>query len=160
MIDIEPGSGADGDADDMVRLHLRVGWYGLLVFLTLGVTLEALHGFKAGFYLDLSNEARRLLWRLAHAHGNLIALMSVAFAATCRLAPGLSGRRRAWASRCMLGALVLVPLGFFLGGLWLYPDTGDPGVAILLTPVGAALLFVAVLLTAAGCRRRAADAAS
>ena len=35
-------------------------------------------------------------------------------------------------------------LGFFLGGLFVH--AGDPGLGILLVPVGAALLFAAVWL--------------
>jgi hypothetical protein len=136
-----------------VHRHLQLGWWGLLIFLTLGVVLETLHGLKVGFYLDPASETQRLLWTLAHAHGALLSLISIAFAATCRLAPRLSGRARDWASRCLFAACLLVPLGFFFGGLWIYPETGDPGRWILLTPVGALLLFTAVLLTALGSRR-------
>ena len=53
--------------------HLSFGWWALFVFLMLGLVLEALHAFKFGYYLDSSNETRRLVWRLAHAHGTLIA---------------------------------------------------------------------------------------
>ena len=56
---------------DRARLHLRFGWWSLLVFMTLGLMLEALHAFKMGVYLDVSSETRRLLWTLAHAHGAL-----------------------------------------------------------------------------------------
>ena len=41
----------------------------MAVFGTLGLVLETLHGFKIGAYLDVSNETRRLMWRLAHVHG-------------------------------------------------------------------------------------------
>ena len=53
----------------LFRRHLRVGWWALLVFLSMGIALETLHGFKIGFYLDASNHTRLLLWTLAHAHG-------------------------------------------------------------------------------------------
>ena len=43
---------------------------------------------------------------------------------------------------------VLMPVGFFLGGVWIYG--GDPGLGVLLVPIGAAALFVAVALTARG----------
>src|SRR6185369_15955470 len=36
--------------------HVRFGYFALLAFLTLGVALEALHGFKIGFYLDVASE--------------------------------------------------------------------------------------------------------
>ena len=44
------------------NLHLRVGWWSLLVFLTVGIVLETLHGFKVGFYLDVGNDTRRMMW--------------------------------------------------------------------------------------------------
>ena len=43
-----------------------------------------------------------------------------------------------------------MPMGFFLGGVVIYD--GDPGLGILLVPIGGILLFVAVLLTALGVR--------
>jgi len=78
------------------RLHLRVGWWSLLVFLTLGLVLEALHGFKLGWYLDVSNQTRPLMWTQAHAHGTLLAMVNIAFALTAaRLAlPGRELVRR------------------------------------------------------------------
>src|SRR5690606_12227628 len=47
-------------------------------------------------------------------------------------------------------ASLLLPLGFFLGGLWHY--AGDPGLGVLLVPVGGALLVVAALLVLLGLR--------
>lgn len=128
------------------RLHLRVGWWSLLVFLTFGLVLEALSGFKVGLYLDVSNSTRRLMWTLAHAHGTLLSLLNIAFALTLRLVPGWKQSLRTSASRSLLGALALMPLGFVLGGAVTYG--GDPGLGVLLVPVGAVLLFTAVLLTA------------
>ncbi len=129
------------------RRHLRFGWWSLLVFLTLGAVLEAMHGFKVGWYLDVMNETRRLLWTLAHAHGTLLALTNIAFALTVQSA-ALTPRQFAIADPCLLAASVLLPAGFFLGGLFNYGI--DPGLGILLVPVGALLLFVGVLLTALG----------
>ena len=60
--------------------HLRVGWWGLTVFLTVGLLLEALHGFKVGFYTQPANHWRREMWTLAHAHGGLISMVSLMFA--------------------------------------------------------------------------------
>ncbi|MGK0200363.1 MAG: hypothetical protein ACI91J_003653, partial [Yoonia sp.] len=48
-------------------------------------------------------------------------------------------------------ATVLVPGGFFMGGVYLYG--GDPGMGIFLVPVGALALFVGVWLTARGVLR-------
>lgn len=132
------------EASPLVRAHLRQGWLSLLIFLTLGIALEALHGLKIGFYLDVESGTRRLLWTLAHAHGTLLSLVHLGFAATVRLLPEWGPAPRLAASRCLLGATVLVPAGFFLGGLFVH--AGDPGLGILLVPVGAALLFAAVWL--------------
>jgi hypothetical protein len=134
------------------RLHLRIGWWALLFFLSTGAVLEALHGFKLGFYLDVSNEVRRLTWTLAHAHGSLLAILNLVFAATLQLAPHWSGSSRLVASRCLIGALILLPMGFLLGGIFVHG--GDPGLGVLLVPPGAALLFVAVLLAARGMGSR------
>ena len=71
------------------RKHVRFGWWSLLAFLTLGFALEVLHGFKAQMYLDVSNETRRLMWTLAHAHGSLISLIHVVFGVCLRTIPEL-----------------------------------------------------------------------
>ncbi len=128
------------------RTHFRVGWWSLLAFLTLGFILETLSGFKVGFYLDVGNSTRRLMWTLAHTHGTLISVLNLVFAMSLGHVPRWSESTRTFASRCLLGALALMPLGFFLGGVWIYG--GDPGLGVLLVPPGAFLLFVAVLLTA------------
>lgn len=136
------------DPDVVTRRHLLFGWWSLLVFLTLGLVLEALHGFKVGAYLNVSNETRRLMWTLAHAHGTLLALMNLGFGLTVRLVPEWSARPRAVASLCLRSATVIMPTGFFLGGMFIY--SGDPGLGILLVPIGGILLFVAVFLAARG----------
>jgi hypothetical protein len=130
----------------LARRHLRWGWWSLLVFLTLGLALEALHAFKVGAYLNVSQETRRLMWTLAHAHGTLLALVHLGFAAAARAIPDWPARPRGAASLGLRGAGLLMPAGFFLGGVW--ARGGDPGVGILLVPVGGVMLFVAVLLAA------------
>ncbi len=140
--------------DPRVRRHLRTGWWTLLLFLSLGLVLESMHGFKVRWYLDVTNETRRLLWRLAHAHGTLLGLVNLAFAASLAVLPPSSARWREISSRCLLGASVLMPGGFLLGGCVIHD--GDPGLGILLLPFGAALLFVAVLCAAVGSGRDSA----
>lgn len=132
----------------MNRSQLVWGWTALAASVALGLGLEALHAFKAGFYLDAEHETRRLLWRLAHAHGTLLGLLHLAFAAT---APSSPERTMALAGRLLKVATVLLPGGFLLGGLRTYG--GDPGVGVLLTPVGGVALLVAVTLTALAARR-------
>ncbi len=134
----------------MIQRHLRFGWWGLLAFLTLGIALEAMHGFKVGWYLDAGQETRRLLFTLAHAHGVLLAVVNVMFAATLSLAPDANARALRIASPCLLGAGVLLPVGFLLGGLVTYG--GDPGLGVFLIPPAAAMLFAGVAVFAWGLR--------
>ena len=135
---------------DYAQRHLRVGWWSLLVFAVLGLTLEALHGFKLRFYLDTSNETRRLMWTLAHAHGIGLALVHVVFGLTLRAAPETAPRHVPLTSTSLILASVLLPGGFFLGGIAFY--AGDPGVGIALVPAGAAALLYAVFSIARGGR--------
>lgn len=127
-------------ADLLIGRHLRIGWWSLAAFGLLGLVLETLHGFKVGAYLDASNETRRLMWTLAHAHGTLLGLVHLGFAATIRVSALDTGRLGA-ASTALMGASVLLPGGFFLGGVPFY--AGDPGVGIALVPIGAALAIYA-----------------
>ena len=121
--------------------HLRFGWWLLLVSLSLGLVLEALHGFKLGWYLDVTNETRQSMLTLAHAHGTLLALVNIAAGLTARGVPGFSLRSSA-SFALILGSLLL-PLGFLLGGLVIYD--GDPGLAVLLVPIGGVFLFYGVI---------------
>ena len=139
-----------GALDALVRKHLRIGWVTLLVFLSLGIVIESLHGFKVGFYLDVSNQTRRLMWTLAHAHGTLLALVNLGFALTLHLLPAWPQKDKVFASTCFLGATILMPTGFFLGGVFIYG--GDPGLGIFLLPVGAVMLLMAVFKTASGVK--------
>jgi hypothetical protein len=127
---------------DYTRHHLRFGWWSLLVFTTFGLMLELFHGFKVGFYLDVSNETRRLMWTLAHAHGSLLALVHVIFGLSVRAVPELSTSSQRLISLCLTGASLALPGGFFLGGVVVHG--GDPSVGILLVPVGATLLLIAI----------------
>lgn len=123
-----------------VEHHLKIGWGTIFVYLILGAVLEGLHGFKVGWYLDVDQETRRTMLRLAHSHGVLLGLCNVALAAT--LATGrvhADGLRVA--SRGMVLATFLLPAGFFLGGLVIHD--GDPGLGIVLVPIGAVVLILA-----------------
>jgi len=135
----------------LVRAHLKFGWWSLLVFVSMGVTLEALHGFKASFYLHPAHETRRLMWTLAHSHGTLLAVLQFLFAATVRWGFSPPGRKRQVASACLRLAAVLLPAGFFLGGLVLYD--GDPGLGVLLVPLGGLALVVGILCSALNLQR-------
>lgn len=129
-----------------VRSHLRFGWIALLVFTTLGGVLEALHAWKSGAYLGVGNETRRLMWTLAHAHGIGLSLLHIGFAGTLKLLFDTLTPRLQLASRLLTWATLLLPGGFFLGGVVTYD--GDPGLGVLLAPVGALLLWLCILLVA------------
>jgi hypothetical protein len=129
-------------ADPAIRKTLRTGWLLLAIALPFGVTLEALHGFKVQAYL--ASEMRREMWRLAHAHGTLLGILCLVFAAVAENHVAAPIRARA-AAMIRWGA-VLMPLGFFLGGV--LNSEGDPSLGILLVPAGALLLMVALVRVA------------
>ena len=129
----------------MGRRLLAAGWRTLLAFLLLGLVLEALHGFKIGWYLDLANETRRLLFRLAHAHGALLSVLAILYALGLGVFPEIAPGRARAVSRLLVASIVLLPGGFFLGGLVIHQ--GDPGLGIVLAPIGALTLIVAVALS-------------
>lgn len=140
------------DLDARAKLHLRVGWWALLTFATLGVALELFHALKLGWYLDLDHEVRRLMWTLAHAHGVLLALVHVAFAVTIHLLDiNTSAPATRLASRMLLAALLLLPGGFWLGGFAI--QGGDPGPGVALVPLGALALLGALGVIAREAQR-------
>jgi hypothetical protein len=128
-------------------INLRAGLCGLCAFAALGLLLEALHGFKIGFYLNVDNETRRLLFRLAHAHGALLGMLNVGYALVAHAFPRLED---ALSARALLSALVLMPSGFVLGGA--YAHGGDPGVGVALAAAGGVALFFALLRLALKAR--------
>jgi hypothetical protein len=130
--------------------HLRLGWWWLLVFAGLGLILETLHGFKVGAYLNVSNDTRRLMWRLAHAHGTLLGAVNILFGLTLRSGAGSTSRDLRTISLLLLGASICLPVGFFLGGIQFYG--GDPGLGVLVVPIGAVLLLAALFMIASGLR--------
>ncbi len=130
--------------------NLRFGWWSLLVFLSLGAVLETLHGFKIGWYIDVGNETRRLMFTLAHAHGTLLAVVNIAAGLTARIVDRFTLRPSV--SFALIWAAILLPAGFFLGGIVIYD--GDPGLGVWLVPIGAALLFYSIALIALDLSRR------
>ncbi len=130
---------------DYVWRHLRWGWWALLGFLTVGMALETMHGLKLGWYLNTDNETRRLMFTLGHAHGVLLGILNLGFAFTQQVFGKQGTSTPRLASQTLVAATILMPLGFLLGGIKVYG--GDPGLGILLVPIGAVLLFIAVLST-------------
>src|SRR5438045_6924546 len=105
-------------------------WCSLLVFLSLGGVLETLHGFKVGWYVDVGNEMRQLMFTLAHAHGTALALVNIVAGLTARSVEQFEIRPSV--SFCLIWAGLLFPVGFFLGGGVSFG--ADPGLGICLVP--------------------------
>jgi hypothetical protein len=132
--------------DPAIRKTVRAGWLLLAISLPFGVTLEGLHGFKVQAYL--ASDMRREMWRLAHAHGTLLGILCLVSAALAEAHIAEAIRPRVL-TMIRWGA-VLMPLGFFLGGV--LNSEGDPSLGILLVPVGALLLIVALVRVALAAR--------
>ena len=129
------------------RFHMRLGFAALTVFASVGLVLEGMHGFKVAYYLDATNETRRLMWRLGHAHGVLLALVNVAFGVTLHVLALRLG------SRALLAASLLLPVGFLAAGFGVYG--GDPGWFIALVPLGGGVLVLGLAAIAWGLRGEA-----
>src|SRR3982751_99726 len=108
------------------------GWISLAAWITFGLLIEGLIGFRSPALLD--DSVRRDMFRLAHAHGTLLNLVLIAAAICARLELIRLGRLTSLGLRT---AIILLPVGFLLGGVWHFKD--DPGVGILLVPIGAVL---------------------
>jgi len=115
-----------------IWLHLKLGWVWLFLFATLGLVLEGLHGLKAGFYLDVGMETRRLMWTLMHSHGTLIGIVHLAFALTLERIDQPESALSV-ASHALVAAGVLLPAGFFLGGRRIIEN--KPALGALLGPI-------------------------
>lgn len=128
------------DEEHLRDRHLRAGYLGLALYISVGALLEVFHALKSPIFVDAGRETTRLLLRLGHAHGTLLSLVNVVYALTLRVRPEVGS---AAISSCLLAALLLLPVGFLLGGAW--AKAGDPGLGIVLVPAGALLLIAAVL---------------
>lgn len=131
--------------ESAIRRHLLLGWAAVAFFALAGLALEALHGLKVAAYLDLEASTRRHMWTLAHAHGTLLGLVHLGVAFTLRARPAIAALRPVVVARhALTAALILMPAGFFLGGVNTF--AGDPGLGVLLVPVGG----VGIVLGAVG----------
>ncbi len=126
---------------------IRQGWISLAGWIVFGLLIEGLIGFRSPVLLD--DSIRRDMFRLAHAHGTLLNLVLIAAAICARLDLIRLGRVTSLGLRA---AVVLLPGGFLLGSIWHFKD--DPGVGILLVPVGAVLLMTAALQIGCSVWRR------
>jgi hypothetical protein len=135
----------------LVHRHLAFGWTLAATFVVLGLVLELLHGFKLQWYLAVANETRRLLWTLAHAHGVLLGVLNVVYALSLRNFP-VRGARLELVSVLLVAGSLCLPGGFLLGGIVVHG--GDPNLFIALSPLGGALLVIALPMIAWNFLRR------
>jgi hypothetical protein len=126
------------DHPQLAARHRRWGWASLATFATLGLVLESLHGFKLAALVD--HETRQTMWRLAHAHGAILGLLHLALAQQLDQTDQTDVRS---SSLALCVATVAMPAGFRLGGAWYYES--DPGVGIVLVPIGGVALIYACL---------------
>jgi len=115
------------------RTSLRWGWTLLFFGALAGTALEVAHAFKLAAYLD--DPLTRLLLTLAHAHAVGLALVLLAHA-------HVGVDPRPWTGRLLRIGAVLLPLGFALGAI-AHPES-DPSIGIVLAPLGALLVLVAL----------------
>jgi len=117
---------------------IRQGWISLAAWIVFGLLIEGLTGFRSPVLLD--DSTRREMFRLAHAHGTLLNLVLIAAAICAKLDLVRLGTI---ASLGLRSAVVLLPAGFLLAGIWHFKD--DPGLGIFLVPIGAVLLLAVAL---------------
>lgn len=137
---------ADAESTDSgIVGMLRQGWVSVACWMTVGLLLEGLLGYKAPSYLN--DPQRRELFRLAHTHGTLLGAVLVL--------AGLTGQRFGVPPRLAQLALrigaVLMPVGFLLAGIW-HPE-GDPGLAIWMVPPGALLMIFGAVVMALSLKK-------
>ena len=122
-------------------------WFSLAFWLSVGLLLEGLIGFRAPAYLQ--DEMRRELFRLAHAHGTLLSLLLLIVAlylASKQISPPNAA---IWPLRV---GTVLMPVGFLLGGIW-HTET-DPNFLVFLAPLGGILLIFGIVVVAFSSLRK------
>src|SRR5689334_20228422 len=119
---------------DGLSSMLFQGWLGIAIWMSFGLLLEGLLGYKIPNYLNDSQ--RRELFQLAHAHGTLLNVVLVvavlcAKSFSLEIVPAVRTALR-------LGT-VLMPLGFLLAGV--SHSESDPGMAIWLVPPAALMII-------------------
>src|SRR5215471_13149814 len=120
------------------RSMLLQGWTSVAVWMSFGLLLEGLIGYRIPSYLG--DTQRRELFRLAHVHGTLLGVILIAITLSCEYTTIQLHRAARIAVRT--GAL-LMPLGFMLAGVS-HPE-GDPGIAIWLVPPAAVLVIFGII---------------
>lgn len=115
----------------------RLAWFSLLFWMSAGLLFEGLIGFRAPVYLQ--DPVRRELFRLAHAHGTLLSILLLVV--NLYLLKGIISPPKI-AVRALQAGVIIMPLGFLLGGAWHYES--DPGPLIFLAPIGGLLIIFGI----------------
>lgn len=116
------------------RTQFCFAWICFWIFF--GLLLDSFLGTKQLFYI--SNPMRREMWRLAHTHGTLITLVFLAYMHFRGIA------KKQHENMMFIGA-ILMPVGFFLGGI--VTTEIDPFVGVFLVPIGGFLFVLGLLLS-------------
>lgn len=119
----------------------KQAWYSLAFWMTAGLFLEGLLAFRSPAYLQ--DPMRRELFRLAHAHGTVLNIVTLV--AGLYLSKGLISPPSIVLWSLRLGVIAM-PLGFLLGGIS-HSET-DPGIGILLAPVGGLMIIFGIIAIA------------
>ncbi|MFT4541628.1 MAG: hypothetical protein ACI835_004089 [Planctomycetota bacterium] len=141
---------SDANKRPSTRRTVVTGFFLLAVSMPMGLTLESLHALKVQVYLG--SVMRREMWTLAHAHGAMLGILCLVYGSVAErwLSEGVG---ESTAKLVRFGA-IMMPIGFFLGGVGNHE--GDPGLFILLVPIGALLLLLALFRAGMDCSRGAA----
>ena len=141
-----PGDGSP-DQRALVTGMMRQAWIGLAFWMSFGLLLEGLIGYRIPDYLN--DPQRRELFRLAHAHGGVLSL--VLLAAALGLGFGITEPPRKALLALRIGVIVM-PVSFLLAGIWHYSN--DPGLAIWLVAPAALLVVFGIVGLALAIRRQ------
>ncbi len=148
----KPASTTKSDLSPEERRHLKFGWWSLFAFVCLGILLETFLAYRTEWYTNSGdNETHRLMLKLGHAHGTFLSLVNIAFAVTLSRINLIENIRRL-SSRCLIAATLLIPGGFILGGVVTHGP--EPGLGIILLPIGALFLLFALFLLARGMKSK------
>jgi hypothetical protein len=139
--------GGDRHGPSLVSSLLRQAWFSLAFWMTFGLLLEGLIGYRIPDYLN--DPQRRELFRLAHAHGNVLSLVLLGAALAIGYGKTQPARINVLALRV---GVVVMPLSFLTAGVWHYNN--DPGLAIWLVPPAALLVIFGVVGLALASRTR------
>jgi hypothetical protein len=114
---------------------LLQAWISIAVWMSFGLLLESLIGYRVPAYLR--DDVRREIFRLAHTHGTLLNLVLLGAALCIERGLALPSKMGLMAFRV---GVVLMPVGFLLGGIW--HTEGEPGLGVWLAPLGGVLVIM------------------